>query len=289
MSSSRDAWPLIILYHFNPPLGRSHTLLTDPEDNIFNLDLRIQKLMIELRGIPASPGIIIGKVAIYQSEQNVKRKRRKKSLNPENELLRFTSALKKTKEQIKTLGEKVEREIGKSEAAIFEAHLMMLEDKEFIGKVINYIEEKRLSAEDAVNKALDDIIAVFESMESEYFKARADDLKDIRNRILRNLVKNSERKFELKEPRIVVASELLPSDTARMKKENILGLVTEKGSITSHAAIMARAMKVPAVVGVKDLLNNVKNEDTMIVDGYKGLVVINPTRSVLESYEKSIG
>ena len=166
---------------------------------------------------------------------------------------------------------------------------MMLEDKEFIGKVINYIEEKHLSAEDAVNKALDDIIAVFESMESEYFKARADDLKDIRNRILRNLVKNSERKFELKEPRIVVASELLPSDTARMKKENILGLVTEKGSITSHAAIMARAMKVPAVVGVKDLLDNVKDEDTIIVDGFKGLVVINPTRSVLESYEKSIG
>jgi len=244
--------------------------------------------MIKLRGIPASPGIIIGKIAIYQSEQNVKCKRRKESLNPEDELLRFTSALKKTKEQIKSLGEKVEREIGKSEAAIFEAHLMMLEDKELVGKVINYIKEKHLSAEDAVNKALDDIIAVFESMESEYFKARADDLKDIRNRILGNLVKSSERKFELKEPRIVVASELLPSDTARMKKENILGLVTEKGSITSHAAIMARAMKVPAVVGVKDLLNNVENEDIMIVDGFKGLVVINPTRSVLESYEKSI-
>jgi len=241
--------------------------------------------MIELRGIPASPGIIIGKVAIYQSEQNVKCKRCKKSLNPENELLRFTSALKKTKEQIKALGEKVEREIGKSEAAIFEAHLLMLEDKEFVDKVINYIKEKRLSAEDAVNKALDDIIAIFESMESEYFKARTDDLKDIKNRILRNLMKSSERKFEW----IVVASELLPSDTARMKKENILGLVTEKGSMTSHAAIMARAMKVPAVVGVKDLLNNVKNEDTMIVDGFKGLVIINPTRSVLESYEKIIG
>ncbi len=242
--------------------------------------------MIELRGLPASPGIAVGKVFIYRRSDKTMQVDGKFS-NVDEEISRFLEALEETKSQVRKLKEEVEREAGGEAAAIFEAHLMILEDREFVDKVTKHIREKNMPAEDAVKKGSDEVIAIFNAMESEYFRSRADDIKDLRNKILENLSGKSPRRFELEEPRIVAAPELFPSDTVKMKKQKVTGLVTEKGGVTSHAAIIARAMKIPAVVGVKGLLDNLRNGDFLILDGSKGLVIVNPEEELIKKYENS--
>jgi len=244
--------------------------------------------MITLKGLPASPGVVVGKVTIYQRRERAARSREKPT-DPEEEVSRFVKALEKTKTQIRKLREEAERSIGEEEAAIFDAHLMILEDKEFVDKVVELIREKSISAEKAVEKVSEDIIKIFESMESEYFRSRADDVKDLSKRILENLMNKNSGELELKEPEIVAALELYPSDTVKMKRRRVIGLITEKGGITSHAAIIARAMRIPAVVSVKGLLQNLKNGDLVLVDGTKGIVLINPDEKTIEKYRKEIG
>ncbi|RLG04387.1 MAG: hypothetical protein DRN68_09890 [Thaumarchaeota archaeon] len=164
---------------------------------------------------------------------------------------------------------------------------MILEDPMFTDNVVKYIKDSRLSAEKAVEKASKEIMEMFEAMESEYFRSRADDIKDLRNRIINNLRgRRQSLGLDLKEPSIVFARELLPSDTARMDKKKVLAFVTEIGGITSHAAIVARALRIPAVVSVKDLMKNVKSGAMAIVDGYKGLVIIEPDEEVLREYSQ---
>ena len=182
--------------------------------------------------------------------------------------------------------EEAEREIGKDEAAIFEAHLMILEDEEFSGKIAKLIRESRISAEEAVGKVSEELIKTFESMESDYFRSRADDIKDLRNRILENLRGKSPTELKMTEPMIIAASELFPSDTVKMKKQKVIGLITEKGGVTSHAAIIARAMKIPAVVSVKGLLEKLEDGDLVLIDGSRGVVIISPSEDELEKYGK---
>jgi len=239
--------------------------------------------MIELKGLPASPGVAIGKVVIYKRKSDVV-EARNKSVDPSEEISRFFKALEKTKEQILKLREEVLKTVGEKEAAIFDAHLMILEDKEFTDKIVNHIAEKAISAEKAVKMVSESIVKMFESMGSEYFRARADDIRDLANRILDNLVGINLVELELREPRIVAASELYPSDTVKMQRQKVIGIITEKGGVTSHAAIIARAVKIPAVVGVKGLLQVIKDGDLVIVDGSKGVVLISPGEETVAKY-----
>ena len=241
--------------------------------------------MLKLKGLPASPGIAVGKAFIYRKYKSLNTVN--VSENVEGEISRFQKALEHSKRQIIDLKEKIKEKIGENEAAIFEAHLMILEDHAFIDRVIEYIRDSHLSAEKAVENASNDIIKMFEAMESEYFRSRADDVKDLRNRLLNNLRgKRQSSSLSLKEPSIILARELLPSDTARMDKTKVLALATEIGGVTSHAAIIARAMKIPAVVSVNGLMNNVKDEAVVIIDGYRGLVIIDPEEQVLQEYRR---
>ena len=241
--------------------------------------------MLKLKGLPASPGIAIGKAFVYGGHEEFDIANF--SGDADAEVSKFKKALEETKSQVAKLRDKVEREIGKNEAAIFEAHLMILDDPTFTDKVVKYIKEDRLSAEKAVEKASEELIEMFKAMESEYFRSRADDIKDLRNRIINNLRgRKQSLSLDLKEPSIVFAKELLPSDTARMDKKKVLAFVTEIGGITSHAAIVARALRVPAVVSVSGLMKNVRDGVTAIVDGYKGLVIIDPVEEVLREYSQ---
>lgn len=243
--------------------------------------------MIELKGIPASPGVAIGRAIIYRRDDA--RVLREKATDLDEEISRLFKALELSKIQIKKLREEAEKSAGEKEAAIFDAHLMILEDKMFIDKIIKLIREKSLSAERAVKEASEDIIRIFESMESEYFKSRADDIRDLSRRIIENLMCDSPTSPELEKPGlekpgIVAASELYPSDVIKMRNQKVIGLITEKGGIMSHAAIIARAMKIPAVVGIKGLMENLKDGDLLLVDGTKGIVLINPDEEVIEKY-----
>ncbi|OYT29142.1 MAG: phosphoenolpyruvate--protein phosphotransferase [Thermofilum sp. ex4484_82] len=240
--------------------------------------------MIKGKGIPASPGIVIGEAFLYKKMQ-VKYRENKES--PVIELSRFNAALEETKKQIRELKEKALIEIGEEKAAIFDAHLMILEDPAFTSKVEKYIKEHQLSAEEAVMKATRDIAAIFEAMEDEYMKARAEDIKDLGNQIIDNLT-GKPKKLSLSKPSIIVAKELLPSDTVKLQKDYVLGFVTELGGVTSHVSIIARAMGVPAVVAVTGITNLVKNGDLIIVNGYDGTIIVNPRRD-LENGADGIG
>ena len=174
--------------------------------------------MLKLRGLPASPGIAIGKAFVCGVHEELDIA--DFSGDVDVEISRFKRALEETKRQVAKLRDKVEREIGWDEAKIFEAHLMILEDPMFTDNVVKYIKDSRLSAEKAVEKASKEIMEMFEAMESEYFRSRADDIKDLRNRIINNLRgRRQSLGLDLKEPSIVFARELLPSDTARMDKK----------------------------------------------------------------------
>ena len=240
--------------------------------------------MLKLKGLPASPGIAIGKAFIYRKYKSLNTVN--VSENVEGEISRFQKALEHSKRQIIDLKEKIKEKIGENEAAIFEAHLMILEDHAFIDRVIEYIRDSHLSAEKAVENASNDIIKMFEAMESEYFRSRADDIKDLRDRILKNLKGETSRELRTTKPVIIAATELFPSDTVKMRRQKVLALITEKGGITSHAAIIARAMKIPAVVGVKGLLEKLRDGDLVLVDGSRGIIIVNPSEGELQKCKK---
>lgn len=240
--------------------------------------------MIKRKGIPASPGIAIGKAIVYKkTELKVSRIK----ADPDSEVARFREALEKTKEQIKKLREKALRELGSEKAAIFDAHAMILEDPAFVDRIVQEIKEHALPAEEAVRKVARDIAAIFESMEDEYMRARAEDIRDIGNQIIANL--SGEKAYlELTEPSVVVARELLPSDTMRMERRYVLGFVTELGGVTSHVSIIARTLGVPAVVGLEGIASQVRDGDTVVIDGYEGLVVVNPDEETLRVYKEKL-
>lgn len=241
-----------------------------------------------LRGIPASPGISIGKAFVYgnQNTSVIKIKVGDAALEKE----RFLSAVNSAKEQIVKIKEAANIKMGSEKAAIFEAHLFMLEDPEFISYVETQIDDEGINAEYAVKSAVDSFVSMFEAMDSEYFRERAADIKDVGTRVVNILsgVENSSLS-EIEEKCIVVAGDLTPSDTAQMNKDKILGFVTDAGGRTSHSAIMATALEIPAVVGLKNVTGVVKPGEMLIVDGYEGIVIINPDEAILEKYKDKMG
>ncbi len=240
--------------------------------------------MISLKGVAASPGIAIGKAFVYKKEGKFQAQH---TNDARRELNRFTEAIEKSKIQLKEIKEKAERGIGKSEAEIFEAHLLMLEDPSFVENVKKNIEGKKLVAEAAVQEAMKKYIEMFESIKSEYFKARALDIQDICERIINNLQRvTTDSLAKLENKVIVIAKILTPSDTAQINKEMILGFATDTGGITSHTAIIARSLGVPAVVGLGNATEKIISGDDIILDGFNGIVIINPDKETLAHYEQ---
>jgi phosphotransferase system enzyme I (PtsI) len=241
--------------------------------------------MITLTGIPASSGIIIGKAFLFDIGRFKVEKRKIAFTMVEVEVHHFKEAILKTREEIKKLEEKVQQNIGQDIAKIFSAHLSILEDPLLILDVAQKIREEAVCAEYALEYVLQNIADNFSIMEDEYFRERAVDVFDIGRRILHHLMGVDRITVEdLTEKVIIIAHELSPSDTAHMHGSNVIGFVTEIGGKTSHAAIMARALEIPAVVGLKEITCQVRNDATIIIDGSRGTVIINPDKKTIEKY-----
>ena len=213
-------------------------------------------------------GIAIGKILFYQKgEQPVKRV---KIEDTAEQIKRYEDARAKAAEQLQGLYEKALKEVGEANAAVFEVHQMMLEDDDYIDSVVNIIETQQVNAEFAVATTGDNFAKMFAEMEDDYFKARAADVKDISERLVRNLSGEGDNDLSSMEPSIIVADDLSPSETVQMDKEKILAFVTVHGSTNSHTAILARMMNIPALIGVPMDLNSLKTGMMAVVDGFSG-------------------
>jgi phosphotransferase system enzyme I (PtsI) len=250
------------------------------------MDLRARPEII-VQGIAASQGIAYGQIFVYiQSEVEVPGYQ----VEPEkriDEVARFDRALVVTRQQITKIKNEVEKNIGPEEAAIFDAHLMVLEDEALIGETIREFEATGRNIETCFHKVSARYIQAFSEIDDEYLRERAGDLRDVAQRVLQNLLGQAENTLNrLADQRIVVATDITPSDSATLDRSAALALVMDSGSKTSHAVIVARSMKIPAVVGVRNLTQRVETGDWAIVDGYDGLVILNPSESTLFRYGK---
>ncbi|MFC4619948.1 phosphoenolpyruvate--protein phosphotransferase [Camelliibacillus cellulosilyticus] len=239
----------------------------------------------KITGIAASAGIAIAKAFVLEHPSfNIQ----KRTIDDTaSEVDRFQQAVDQSKEELGVIKEKAGRELGADKAAIFEAHLLVLADPEFIGTVERKIEDEGINAEAALDKVAGDYIAIFENMDNEYMKERAADVRDVTKRIMGHLFGVTIQSPEaISEEVIIVAEDLTPSDTAQLNRRYVLGFATNIGGRTSHSAIMSRSLEIPAVVGTKSVMGAVENGVTVIVDGLDGDVVINPTDEELTFYQK---
>lgn len=245
------------------------------------------KTELTVQGIAASQGIAYGQIFVYiQSDVEVPSYQVEAEKRIE-EVSRFDRALVVTRQQISKIKNEVEKNIGPEEALIFDAHLMVLEDQALIGETIREFEATGCNIETCFNKVSARYIKAFAEIDDEYLRERAGDIRDVAQRVLQNLLGQAENSLSrLADKRIVVASDISPSDSASVDRSAALALVTDSGSKTSHAVIVARSMKMPAVVGVRDLTKRARNGDWAIVDGYDGVVILNPSESTLFRYGK---
>lgn len=229
-------------------------------------------------------GIVMGPVAVLKkNDYQVKRARIE---DPEAEVKRVEEAVEVSKKQLGRLYDKAVREVGEASAAIFEVHQMMLEDEDYLESMENMIRIELVNAEYAAAATGDNFAEMFAAMDDEYMKARSADVKDISERLVRNLSGEGDNDLSSMEPSIIVADDLSPSETVQMDKEKILAFVTVHGSTNSHTAILARMMNIPALIGVPMDLNGLKTGMTAVVDGFSGQVIFEPEEDVQKETEK---
>lgn len=237
-----------------------------------------------LKGIPASPGIVMGRACVFQDILYLVERRTLEQSDAEQEITRLKQAVRQVRDELIQDQLRVAREVGKREAEIFLAHVAILEDPYFISKVIQEIRGNGTNAEAAVLRQIEKFGRAFERMEDPYFKSKAQDLRDIGRRVVKKLMPRQTLICELSEPIIIVASELTPSDTVRLDRDKVLAFATESGGKESHAAILARSLGIPAVIGLEGLLKGVKKGDFLVVDGDMGMVLVNPPEEVVSNY-----
>jgi len=239
-----------------------------------------------LKGIPASPGIAIGRTFLFDTSKFMVSSKRIRESDIPGEIARFEEALIKTRAEILNIQEKITREMGTYHAEIFNAHLLVLEDRMLIEEVIERLKKEHKCVESIFAKVLDKYISVFSKMDDEYLRERISDIDDIGKRILKNLLGEKEKSLsELKQKVIVVAYDLSPSETATMHKKHVMGFVTDIGGRTSHTAIMAKSLEIPAVVGLEKATAKIRPGDTLIIDGNEGVIIVNPDRPTLKKYQ----
>ena len=236
-----------------------------------------------LRGIGASPGIAMGKTLVIKHEELLITKSTIE--NTEKEVLKLKNAIEVSKEELTKIKDKALVELGEDKAQIFESHLLVLEDPELVDSTIMKINDEKVNASYALNEIKEMFVGIFESMDNEYMRERAADIKDVTNRILRHIqgIKNTDLS-QLDEEVILVAHDLTPSDTATMNKKMVLGFLTDIGGRTSHTAIMARTLEISSVVGLNSATCDIKDGDYVVLNGDTGEVVINPDEDTKNKY-----
>lgn len=236
-----------------------------------------------IKGIVASKGYVIGKVFVKKEvEININNS---KVDHINNEIEKLNSAIENTREQLEILRKKTETEVGKEESLVFESHQMILDDPEFIDKVKNMIKENNFNAAYSVDNVKDELVMIMESIDDEYMRERAADIKDVSNRIIKNLLGVSDSVEITYDNTVVVANDLTPSDTAQLDKSKVCAFLTNIGGRTSHSAIMARTMEIPAIVGMNNITEVVKNGDVILVNGVEGYVILNPSEKEIKEFE----
>lgn len=242
----------------------------------------------KLKGYASAPGISMGKIYLYNPNKEEIKIEKIEISDFKYETDRFLNALNKSILEIEALNSKAELEIGKDEAKIFKAHKLIAEDPELKMRVIKDIKDASLNAEWVVKTIKEEYIDIFESIDDEVLKGRVIDIEDVLNRIIRNLLNiNNELKFldELEGDIILVAEDITPSDAMYLNNSRILGVIVEKGSIASHASIIAKTIGIPAITAIEDVKNNMSSGDYAVINGCSGEVIINPNDSDLIDYE----
>lgn len=240
--------------------------------------------MTLLQGIAASSGIAIAKAyCLVEPDLSFT----KQSIdNTDAEIIKFEAAIAKSVEELKDIQKIAERELGAEEAAIFDAHILVLNDPELINPIKDNINAEKVNAEHALKETTDMFIAMFEGMDNEYMQERAADIRDVTKRILSHLLGvKVVNPSTISEEVIVIAEDLTPSDTAQLNRKYVLGFATDIGGRTSHSAIMARSLEIPAIVGTGEATTKIQDGDLVIVDGLNGQLHINPSAELIAEYE----
>lgn len=242
---------------------------------------------VSLHGIAASNGYAFGKA--YKLIEPDLSFEKTTIENSDEEIQRFHEAIKNAKKELAKIREKVTNEQGEENAAIFDAHLLVLDDPELISTIENKINEEKVNAESALRETTDTYIQMFEQLENEYMRERAADIKDVTKRVLAHLLGETlPNPGLIAEETILIAVDLTPSDTAQINKQFVKGFVTDIGGRTSHSAIMARSLGIPAIVGTKTISSTIQQGDNLIIDGMNGEVIIHPTDEVQEKYKEKM-
>ncbi|CAM4361617.1 phosphoenolpyruvate--protein phosphotransferase [Paenibacillus macerans] len=239
--------------------------------------------MLKIDGIAASAGVAIA--AAFKLEHPDFTVKRRDASDPVAELAKLDEALAKSQQELEAIKERTLQELGEKKAEIFESHLLILNDPELLDPVREKISSEKVNAEYALDETANQFIAMFENMKSAYLQERAADMRDVTKRVLTHLLGLTYvNPAEIDREVIVIAEDLTPSDTAQLNRKYVKGFTTNIGGRTSHSAIMARSLEIPAVVGTKEVLGKVNNGDLVIVDGLDGLVIINPSDDVVKEY-----
>lgn len=240
--------------------------------------------MQKFEGKSVYKGIVLGPVVVLK--KNDYQVKREKIEDANAEMARITDAVEKSQEQLQKLYDKAVKEVGEASAAIFEVHQMMLEDEDFQEAIESMVRTEMVNAEFAVAVTGDNFAQMFASMDDDYMKARSADIKDISERLVRNLSGQEDVDFGSIEPSVIVADDLSPSETVQMDKDKILAFVTVHGSTNSHTAILARMMNIPALIGVPMDLEKIESGMKAVVDGFKGTVIFDPDEETCAATEK---
>ena len=239
----------------------------------------------EIQGIAASSGIAIAKAFRLENPELTVEK--KSVTEVEAEVARLEAALEKSKSELEIIREHARKELGDDKAEIFEAHLLVLSDPELINPIKDKITNENVNAEHALDEVAAMFINMFESMDNEYMKERAADIRDVTKRVLAHLLGvNVSNPSLISEEVVIIAEDLTPSDTAQLNRKFVKGFTTDIGGRTSHSAIMARSMEIPAVVGTKTVMEDIQNGVLVIVDGLDGEVIVDPSEETVKAYEK---
>lgn len=242
---------------------------------------------VRLKGIGVSPGVVIGPAYLMVQDQVRVVERDVSPEGVELEVCRLEEALIETRRQIKDIQRDLESKTGMGDASILDAHLMVLDDRTFIEEVVNEIRRDRRNAEAVVRNAAERYAAILGSVQDDYLRERVADIRDVARRIIRNLCGRTDSSLlGLGGKYVIVADDLPPSLTASLRKDTVLGIATDMGSATSHTAVMARAMELPAIVGLRDVSSRIATGDEIVMDGNRGVLIIHPTREDLEEYGK---
>ena len=238
------------------------------------------------RGIGVAPGVVRGRVVILDPDHTERPPRRRvEALDQPAELERLQDALAETRRQISDIQATVRNSIDSSDAAIFDAHLLVIEDQTLLDEVKRFIEEESVNVEFAFHEVSEKYVQALDAVEDEFLRERAADIRDVTARVLANLTGRTEQDLShLTEPFILVRHDLSPSQTAQLNRDLVQGFATDVGGKTSHTAIMAGSLRIPAVVGLKNACENLATGDYVLLDGFNGVVVVNPTDQTLFEY-----